>query len=175
MVAGPLHAAARAYEVDPARTRITFTVDATGFARTTGTMHVLHGRLDLEPDDPEQAQIILVLDPASLDTGFAARDEVIRGPSFLDVARFPEIRFTTTAVYPDRGNAAMVLGELDLIGARHPVTIETRLAEPPAPEGPIRFSGTARLSRSDWGMTAFLPLVDDEIEIAFQLTAVPIP
>lgn len=138
-------------------------------------MRVARGTLDLDPAHPEQARIELTLDPASLDTGFAARDEAIRGSSFLDVARHPEIRFTTTTVYPARNDQAMVLGELELIGVRKAVTIDTQLEQAPDGDGPVRFAGTTRLARSEWGMTAFLPLVGDEVRISFQLTAVPIP
>lgn len=165
----------RSYAIDPDRTRIEFTVDATGFAGATGTMRVRRGELQLDPDHPEQARLTLALDAASLDTEFPERDEIIRGASFLNVAAFPEIRFLTTAVYPDRGERAMVLGQLDLIGVSRPVTVETELVQAPDGNGQVRFAGQTRLSRSDWGMTAFLPLVGDEVRISFQLTATASP
>jgi polyisoprenoid-binding protein YceI len=173
--AAPAAATQRSYEVDPARTRVEFTVDATGFAAATGTMKVRTGRLDLDTDHPENARVMLLLDAASIDTGFAARDEAIRGSSFLNVAAFPEIGFSTTAVYPDKDQRAMVLGELRLIGVSKPLTIETQLVQAPTADGVIEFTGRTRLSRSDWGMTAFLPLVGDEVQIRFQLTAALIP
>jgi polyisoprenoid-binding protein YceI len=154
---------------------VEFTVDATGFAAATGTMRVMRGQLDLDPAHPEQARLDLTLDAASIDTGFPARDQAIRGGQFLDTTSFPEIRFTTSAVYPDRAGKAMVLGELEMLGVRRALTIDTRLDQAPEADEPIRFSGATRLARSDWGMTAFLPLVGDEVRISFQLTAVPSP
>ncbi|HEX2528392.1 MAG TPA: YceI family protein [Geminicoccus sp.] len=168
-------AADRSYAVDPARTRVEFSVDATGFAGAIGTMKVRTGSLQLDPAHPDQARVTLVLDAASIDTGFAARDEAIRGSSFLNVGEFPEIHFTTTAVYPDRGDHATVLGELQMIGVTKPLAIDTELLEKTTDDGALRFSGHARLARSDWGMTAFLPMVGDDVQISFQLTAVPSP
>lgn len=138
-------------------------------------MQVRKGSLDLDTDHPENARVTLSLDAASIDTGFPTRDEAIRGSSFLNVAKFPEIRFATAAVYPDTGQQAMVLGKLEMIGVAKPLTIETRLVQAPSGDGPLEFTGNTRLSRSDWGMTAFLPLVGDEVTIKFQLTAVPKP
>lgn len=152
-----------------------FTVDATGFASATGTMQVVRGQLDLDPARPEQARLDLTLDAASIDTGLAARDEAIRGAQFLNTASFPQIRFTTSAVHPDRAGKATVLGELEMLGVRRTLAIDTELDRAPEAEGPVRFTGAARLARSDWGMTAFLPLVGDEVRISFQLTAVPSP
>ncbi|WP_407925569.1 YceI family protein, partial [Geminicoccus flavidas] len=76
-------AAVRNYAIDPDRIRIEFIVDATGLAAATGTMRVHHGELLLDPDQPEQARLELVLDAASLDMAFPDWDEVIRGTSFL--------------------------------------------------------------------------------------------
>ncbi len=69
----------------------------------------------------------------------------------------------------------MALGTLDLIRVPKPVTVETKLLQAPDGNGQVRFSGHTRLSRSDWGMTAFLPLVGNEVRISLQLTATASP
>ena len=172
---GSALSAERSYAVDPARTRVEFSVDATGFAGASGTMKVRTGTLELDPADPGRARLTLALDANSIDTGLAARDQAIRGSSFLNVEAFPEIRFTTRAVYPDGPRHATVLGDLEMIGVTKPLAIDTGLVDATSPGDPLQFSGRAKLSRSDWGMTAFLPLVGDEVQISFQLTAMPSP
>ena len=138
-------------------------------------MRVRSGTLDLDLDHPERATITLSLDPASIDTGYSARDDYIKGASFLETGQYPNLRFETTAIYPDKGQKAMVLGELDMHGVTKPVTIETELTQAPEADGAVRFAGATRLSRSDWGMTNLLTMVDDDVHIRFQLTAVPSP
>ena len=168
--AAPGAAAERAYEVDPAQTRIEFVVHTIGFGVAIGTMKVRTGRVDLDTDHPANARLTLSLDAASMDTDFRLRDEIIRGSSFLNVAQFPEISFSTTTVHPDTRHHAMVLGELQLVGVRKPVVIDTQLVRVPTADGPVEFVGRTRLWLSDWGITSFL--MDDEAQIRFQLIAV---
>ena len=166
---------ARSYEVDATRTEVRFTIGASGFGKTVGVMRVRSGRLDLDPGQPEQATITLALDPASIDTGYAAKDEYIKGTHFLDATQFPRLFFRTTKVFPDKNERAMVLGELTMHGVTRPVTVETELVQPPSGDGPVGFVGKVRLSRSEWGMDGLLSLIDDDVSIDFQLTAVPSP
>ena len=174
-LSSPTLAEQRSYEVDPARTHVQFSVDATGFAGAVGTMKVRSGRLDLDTDQPASARVSLTLDAGSIDTGFPARDAAIVGSSFLNAQAFPDIVFTTSKVYPDSDRHAMVLGDLAMIGMTRPLTIDTELVQAGVGDGPVTFSGTTRLARSDWGMTSFLPLVGDDVRIEFQLTASPSP
>ncbi|WP_159717327.1 YceI family protein [Geminicoccus flavidas] len=55
------------------------------------------------------------------------------------------------------------------------MTVETELLQAPDRNRQVRFAGHARLSCSDWGMTAFLPLVCDEVRISFQFAATASP
>jgi polyisoprenoid-binding protein YceI len=90
-------------------------------ARTVrGRVSPLGGELVVDADDPSVASAWIDLDAASLTTGHADRDAILRGPDLLDVARFPFIRFESRELQPVGPARWSVLGDLylrDLVSA----------------------------------------------------------
>jgi polyisoprenoid-binding protein YceI len=82
-------------------------------------------------------------------------DEVLRGGT---------IEFHSTSVRVGTDGGLSVEGDLDLVGARHPIAFELSVGE----EG--RLTGSARLRQTDWGMKPYSALfgtlkVADEVEV----------
>lgn len=93
-----------------------------GPLRVSGRFRTLAGELLLPHNGLAAASLSVAVDAASIDTGFAMRDRHLRGESFLDVERHPEITFRSTKVAQDNGDL-VVAGTLMLRGmARDIVT-----------------------------------------------------
>jgi YceI-like domain len=74
-----------------------------GFAKIHGWFRDFSGTLTVA-DRLEHSSVDVVIDATSIDTGNADRDAHLRSPEFLDVAAFPQIRYTgqrLTVVRPD--------------------------------------------------------------------------
>ena len=96
--ASPVYAQATTWQIDPVHTATQFgvkhmTVSTVRgqFTRTTGTV-VWDGK------NPSSAVVSIAIDAASIDTHEPARDNHLRSPDLLDVAKYPTITFKSTKV-----------------------------------------------------------------------------
>lgn len=89
---------------------------------------------------------------ASIETGNTQRDAHLRSPDFLDIERYPTLRFESDEV--ERGAAGWLLpGRLTLVGTTRPVELHLScLGSGPDPWGRTRaaFTATTELRRQDF-------------------------
>jgi len=131
--------------------RVEFAVKHMVLATARGYLAAIGGELVVDAFDPLDSCVRVDLDATSLDTGSAERDELLRGPDFLDVARFPVITFESTDVSEVEPTLYVVWGDLylkDLVGE---LPLQTRLAA--AGPDAVTFAATTVLSRRAFGLT----------------------
>ena len=80
-------ARASAWELDPAATRIAFSVKNLSVAYVGGTFRLASGRVVLDDGDLSRSTIEAVIDAGSVDTDEPKRDAHLRSGDFLDVSR----------------------------------------------------------------------------------------
>jgi polyisoprenoid-binding protein YceI len=122
--AGTLLAQEMTVELDPARTRIEFTV--------TATLHTVHGTFALKSgtvhfdSSTGSARGLAVVDATSGDSGNTGRDHKMH-QEVLESQRYSEITFTPTRmsgrVDPQGTSSVQVDGIFKLHGADHPITL----------------------------------------------------
>jgi polyisoprenoid-binding protein YceI len=84
-------------EADDAESRVQFVSDAP-LEKITGVGHAIGGNVELDPAAVQTTKGSLELDVASIKTNVDLRDEHLRGPDWLDAARYPKIKFQITRV-----------------------------------------------------------------------------
>jgi hypothetical protein len=85
----------------------------------------------------------------------ADRDRHLRSPDFLDVERFPELRFRSSSVRP-AGNRWEVSGELTIRGVTRPITLDVEfcgVAVDPWNNVRAGFLATTEINREDFDLT----------------------
>ncbi|HLH24986.1 MAG TPA: YceI family protein [Chloroflexota bacterium] len=80
-------------------------------------------RLDLAGDDPSRWTVAATIDAASIDSGLARRDDVLRGPDYLDAERYPTLTFQSARV-ERQGDRYRVAGDLTIHGVTRPITLD---------------------------------------------------
>lgn len=87
-----------------------------------GTFSGITGKVVFDPNKLPESHIELELDPSTIQTGNALKDKHARGSDWLDVERYPKIRFSSTRF---RRSEQVILAEgtLELHGVRKAVTI----------------------------------------------------
>lgn len=162
------------YRFDAVHSQIHASASHLGFSDSTGRFHVKDGTLVFDPADWSSASVEAVIAAMSLDFGDAKWDQSMQAEKFFNVAKFPELRFVSTAVSGD-GNKGTVSGELSLLGISKPVTLDVtfnrRAVNPFSKKDTVGFSATAVIKRSEWGMTANIPAVGDEVSLRFEIEA----
>jgi polyisoprenoid-binding protein YceI len=184
------------YGIAPgADTTLVFKAYRDGWFSSLGHDHTLAGRefkgvVVFDPVRPEASSVTLtvatarleVLDPGVGEDDKAEIAKTLKSEDVLDVSRFPEIRFASTAVRvtarePGGKLGLELTGDLTLHGRTRSIRFAVAL-EPPRGEGPLRASGTIALDQSDFGMSPYgvglgAVKVKDRVELDFVVTARP--
>ena len=169
------------YAVDVAHTRIGIRARHAMVTTVRGAFTQFSGTAHLDTAKPSASSVTLRIDTASIDTGTPDRDGHLRSPDFLDVERYPEMLFVSTAVEQVDDDVYRVTGDLTIKDMTRPVSVDFTLTGSALdPFGNLRvgFEGALAILRSDWGLTwnAALEtggwLVSDRIQIEFDVSAI---
>jgi polyisoprenoid-binding protein YceI len=167
-------AAADTYTLDPIHTFPSFEVSHSGYSLMRGRFNKTQGKATLDTA-AKSGSIEVSIDTASIDTGYAKRDDDLRGADFFNVAEYPAMTYKSTALKFDGDKVVSVEGELTLLGVTKPVTLAVasfRCGLNPFSKKPMcGADATAGIKRSDFGMKKGLPGVGDEIKIAIEIEA----
>jgi polyisoprenoid-binding protein YceI len=168
-------AAPEEFVIDPGHAFPSFEVRHLGIATQRGRFNRTTGTVLLDRE-AGVGSVEVQIDARSIDTGNTALDDLLRGPSFFDAGKFPEIRYKAAQVSPVEGQPTRVEGELTLLGVTKPVTLSvsnyqcTRKPFLVILRSGVDMSTTFR--RSDFGMSAMTAFVSDEVTILIQAEAV---
>lgn len=171
----PASAAPEEFAIEPAHTFPAFAVSHLGISTQRGRFERTTGRIVLDRE-AGTGSVDIAIDAASVSTGNAQLDAVLRGEEFFDASRHPVLTFRASAIAFEDGVPRRASGELTLAGVTRRVELAIE-----------RFSCTrlpflvrltcgadvaASLRRSDFGLTAFGGLVGDEVRLEIQVEAV---
>jgi polyisoprenoid-binding protein YceI len=163
------------YVIDDTHVHASFKVSHVGFSSTIGNFDTVSGDIVINADDLTASTVNVTIDTASIDTAHKERDEHLRNADFFNVAEYPEMTFTSTAIEVTGDNTAKVTGDLTMLGETHPVTLDVTLnkaAEHPFSKKYVAgFSATGTLDRTQWGMDYGVPAVGSEIELLIEAEA----
>ncbi|MEP6638475.1 MAG: YceI family protein [Chloroflexota bacterium] len=173
------------FAIDPAHTDVLFSAKHMMVTNVRGTFTDVSGTIDLDETDRTASTAALTVRAASVDTGFVARDNHLRGDDFFAVETYPEIKVVSTAIKPKGGNDYLVTADVTIKGVTKPVDFDVEfLGFYRGMDGSRRagFSAKAKVSRKDWDLNWNVALeaggwlVGDQIkldvDVALQETAV---
>ncbi len=172
--------ATNTWDIDVGHSAIHFWVRHMVISKVHGRFARWQGALQLDPQDLTRSSVDVTIEAASIDTQVADRDAHLKSPDFLDVAKFPELRFTSRRI-EKAGAGYRVTGDLTLHGVTREVTLEAEYAgtgKDPWGNERAGFSAKAALDRREFGLVwnAALEtggvLVGEKVEITIELEAV---
>lgn len=139
MLAAPMQIAHAAdYVIDAGHTFVQFRIQYPGYSWFYGRFNKFSGTFSDDAANPTSNSIEMTIDTASVDTNHAKRDKHLRSSDFLDVEKFPQARFVSTA-YEGSAEAGTMIGKLTLNGVTKPVKIAIKkLGEGKDPWGGYR-------------------------------------
>ena len=131
-------------------------------------------QLSFDPAKPEQTQASIEVELASIDTGSGEADQEIGGKSWFNTSAFPKAVFVAKQVKQTAPNVYYVVGTLTIKGR----TRDIKFALKYAPQGKqALLTGTFTLQRADYavgeGMWSKFDVVANDVQVSFQLTALP--
>lgn len=167
------------YKLDPTHASLTWKVSHLGLSNYTARFTTMSADLTFDPAKPESSAINVSVDPKSIRTDYPFADKkdfdknLSMGEEWFNAGQHPKITFTSTAVAMTSAKTAKVSGDLTLLGVTKPVvldvTLNNALKEQPFAKKPaLGFSGTTRIKRSEFGMSKFVPMIGDEVQIIIE-------
>lgn len=123
----PLAAAAREWQVDAAKSALTFkgTYQNEGF---DGKFKKFDATITYDAADPSKSKFDVTIDLASADTGSGERDDTLATADFFDTSKTPKAHFVTES-FAKNGDAIEAKGNLTIRNKTKPVTLTVKFAE----------------------------------------------
>jgi polyisoprenoid-binding protein YceI len=158
------------YRLDPGGS--TVRVDGKGMfglAPVHGTMRLVSGDVTIA-DDAERSSVRAVIDAGSFSSGLAKRDTDVVSANLLDAQTYPEITFSGEGARA-QGGGWVLPGTVTAHGV--PVPTELTIDEVRTENGTARFHATARLDRTQFGVTKMKGMVGRTVKVIIDAVAVP--
>lgn len=168
-----------AWEIDPSHTHVGFQVGHLGLTHTPGIFRKVEGQVTFDDKKIEASSVAITIDAASIDTVHTQRDADLRSAPWFDVEKNPKLTFVSTSVRRIDDKNYVISGNLTIRGKTLPVDFNTvltnRVVNPFLKVPVVGFVGNARIKRSDFGMTQYLAVIADEVELKIALELVQKP
>ena len=167
--------AADNYKIDERHTFPSFEISHLGFSIQRGRFNKTSGTIVLDAAD-QSGSIDISIDAASIDTGLAELEKHLQGEDFFDTAKYPAITFKSKSLRFDGDKLTGADGDFTLLGVTKPVRLKIDQfncgRHPMTKVAMCGANATAKIKRSDFGMTKYVPAVGDEVTIAIQVEAI---
>jgi len=145
------------YKIDPDHSFAFFSAWHHIVGRVRGRFEKVNGTITVS-QDPAACAVDVTIDPSSITTQVAERDEDLRGPAYFDVKKFPAMTYLGRGIRRVSGGWTMD-GSLTMHGVTKvvPLTFAFNGAfsdVKPGRPARVAFHGTAATKRTDFGLGA---------------------
>ena len=162
-----------AWKFDPMHTQVEFSAKHLGMMTVRGHFAEVTASGTIDPDHPERNSVEATINASSIRTHNEQRDKDLRSSTFLEIDKYPTIKFRSTRVEHAGGDRYRVTGDLTIKGITRPVTLDVvKYGEfnDPAMGHRIGYAAQTKVNRKEFGMRfdAMLDgkfIVSDEIQI----------
>ena len=169
------------WQVDATHSAVNLTVRHMVISKVRGRFAKWNAKLALDTADLSRWAVEVDIEAASIDTGVADRDAHLRSPDFLDVEKFPALRFRSRRVDPVGKDRLRVVGDLTIRDVTREVVLDVELGgqgKDPWGNQRVGFTASTSLNRKDFGLTWNQALetggvlVADRVDVEIELQAV---
>ena len=101
------------WKLDPTHTTVEFSAKHLMITTVKGRIADIEGTITIDEKNPRNSSVEATLKTASIDTRTDQRDDHLRSGDFLNVEKYPEIKFRSTSIDGDR-KAFKLTGELTI-------------------------------------------------------------
>ncbi len=174
-VAGQSAWAADDLKIGGNRGTMEFAIGDSRIFRTTGGFQTWKGSVQVNDADMPNSAVRVTVDTHSLKMMDRQQADMLKDSDFFDVDRFPQMTFQSKKVERTGVETLKIDGFLTLRGITRPMTLDVTVSDrkpnaaPGAPYARVHAKGT--IKRSDFGMTKYVDLVGDNVEISITTDA----
>lgn len=143
------------WAIDRAHSSVGFVARHLVVAKVRGRFKEFSGSIQVG-ETLEDSSVDVTVDAESIDTAEPKRDEHLRSGDFLEVDRFPHLRFTSSGIRQKSESALELTGELIIRDVARPVVLDVEfmgLVSDLSGSERMVFSAFTEIDREEWGLT----------------------
>jgi polyisoprenoid-binding protein YceI len=167
------------WQIDPAHSSAQFSVRHLGVSTVRGAFMKVSGSAKYDAADPSKGSLDATIEAGSVDTRVEMRDNDLRSPNFLDVAKYPTITFHSKQTKAAGAGKLQITGDLTIHGVTKEVVLDVDGPTAPIkdPWGNQRFGASAstKIKRQDFGVNGAPGIVGDDITITIDAELIQPP
>jgi polyisoprenoid-binding protein YceI len=175
MLESPLAQAAEKLSIGADHGTIDFAIGNSKIFRTTGSFKAWQGTVNVDDSAVPNSTVAVEVNTGSIEMLDTQQTAMLKDSDFFDVEKFPKMTFESRKIERISENNLKVEGDITLRGITRPMTLDVTVADrrPNAPAGAryARFRGIGTLKRSQFGMTKYVDMVGDTVEIVIATDA----
>ena len=165
------------WQLDPYHTQVEFSAKHLGMMTVRGYFDEVSTSATIDPHHPENATVEATISTASIRTNNGVRDNDIRSSNFLEVEKYPVMKFKSTSIAASGTDSYALTGDLTIKDITHPVTLQVarygEFNDPGMMGHRIAYGAQTQINRKDFGLTFNAVLdgkfvVSDEIQITIE-------
>ncbi len=157
------------------RGTIDFSIGDSKIFRTTGSFKDWRGMVNVDDANVPNSSVAVEVNTKSIEMLDLQQTDMLKDSDFFDVDKFPEMTFKSTTVERTGDNRLRVTGDITLRGITKPMVLDVSVTDrkPGAPAGTryARFRGDGKIKRSEFGMTKYVDVVGDTVDISIRADA----
>lgn len=143
------------YAIDTGHSYAGFTVKYMGFTKVRGRFADFSGTFRYDPDDPAKTSATVIIKTESIDTDLEFRDKDLKSANWLEVEKYPVIKFQSKRVV--KGSAGdEVVGDLTIRDITKEVTLKMEycsgVQKDVRGDTQVIFTGSTLIDRKDFGV-----------------------
>lgn len=142
-----------------------------GLSRYPMRFNTLSGDFTYDPGNWRNTEVEITVDPRSIAARNSAFSRAVQG--YFEPDKYPVIRFRSTSLAADTEGRGQLTGDLTFHGVTRPVVLDVEFkgvgADQAGASARMAFSGTGRIRRSEFGVTAARLFADDQIDLVFDV------
>lgn len=160
------------YSIDPSHTYVTFSYLHQGLSYPLLRATSIDGELDYDSNDIANSIVNISVSADSIRTNIDHFDKELASRKFFNADKYPYITFTTDSYSAISESEGILSGRVTIRDITQPlelaVTLNNALVHPMLNIPVIGFSATGSLSRSDFGLDRFVPVVSDTVAFSIE-------
>ncbi len=161
------HVPSGKYILDPDHTTVLFKISHLGYSLYVARFNSVHATMDYDNKHPEQSQLIVTIDPNSIDCHNPKLEQTLTGKDYFDTQAYPQVFYAAKSLTIKDDRHGVLEGELTLHGVTRAVPLDVVFnggaRNTLTGRYTIGFSATATIKRSDFGMKTLVPLIGDDV------------
>ncbi len=176
LIIGSVHAQSSTFDFDKSHTEIYFKISHLGYSTTIGRFDTFEGSLSFDEQNPANSSVEVTIPVSSINMNHKPKEDHMQKDDFFDSANHPNITFASSSVTVVDDSTLAVNGDLTIRGTSLPVTLDVtinKVGKHPFKDDYVAgFTANTTIKRSDYGVSAYLPLVGDEVKITISTETV---